>query len=397
MPSNSQTNIGIHCDQNNVLRVDFSLYLGFECVTTFQTWNQGMTWSSSADDETEESSRTNGQIPPSTYKLQEPGIPFNALQNSPEARAWFSTIPCDIVACVTLFEQRFPGTTFSLLWCISRSQHARELFQSTPILASIILHCAHQNQWLATDVLTLFSQKRKRILLVCGLPANNAFLKILSKLQQDTFNALDYEFLTNVNWTRSLKLLSHVELVDIRLIRFLSKFPVYNEASFLYQYQLNWSWMRVEMLIRDTQSMGEQLAVLNIAERIMRCKTLQALSALHEQMIKQLNERKMQSIPQYTFPPPPLPDSASIQAIQDNHALMQEGRSQHHCVASYERAIQAGEYYVYKVLTPERATLGLRIKKDSQIVIDQFLLACNASPSPETYDHINEWLNRVLA
>ena len=387
----------MRCDQNNVLRVDFSKYLGFGCITTFQPWEQGIAWSSSAEDFTVDSPHTKNESLPNAHVLNEPGIPFNALRNSSEASPWYSTIPDEITDCILQFDHKFPGTTFSLLWCISRSKNALELFQSSPILTSMILHCAHQNQWRAQEVLTIFTLKRKHILFACGLPAKNSLLKILNKIQKKTFNAQDFKFITNLKWEFSIKLLSHIKFVDIRLIRFLSNFPAYNQASFLYQYNWSWNWTYVEMLIRDSQSMGEQLAILNIIKSITRCKTLQELSDLHERMIKRINKKTMQSVPKYTFPQPPLPDSASIQAIKDNHTLMLEGRTQHHCVASYEKSIRSGEYYVYKVLIPERATLGLKVKKNSPVVIDQLMLACNIAPSPKTHDHVNKWLKHLSA
>ena len=49
----------------------------------------------------------------------------------------------------------------------------------------------------------------------------------------------------------------------------------------------------------------------------------------------------------------------------------------HHCVASYHSQIVARQYFVYRVTSPIRATLGLR-RLDGEWQLDQLVEAGNA-------------------
>lgn len=57
------------------------------------------------------------------------------------------------------------------------------------------------------------------------------------------------------------------------------------------------------------------------------------------------------------FPPPPLPGALAILAVETPQALVEEGRLQSNCVATYLPGVLNGTCYFYRVTAPERATL----------------------------------------
>ena len=60
-----------------------------------------------------------------------------------------------------------------------------------------------------------------------------------------------------------------------------------------------------------------------------------------------------------SFPPPPLLGTKDILPLTSAELLQMEGREQKNCVAIYEMAVRRGNYYIYQVLAPERATLSI--------------------------------------
>jgi hypothetical protein len=59
------------------------------------------------------------------------------------------------------------------------------------------------------------------------------------------------------------------------------------------------------------------------------------------------------------FPPPPIPGTERILALDSPDLLIDEGRKQRHCVAIKAEEVASGQMYVYRILGPERATLSI--------------------------------------
>jgi hypothetical protein len=73
---------------------------------------------------------------------------------------------------------------------------------------------------------------------------------------------------------------------------------------------------------------------------------------------------------------------------------VEEGISQHNCVADYGYRVMAGECFIYKVLKPERATLSIERGPDRQWHIGELKGACNILVHPQTRAFVREWLDR---
>lgn len=93
------------------------------------------------------------------------------------------------------------------------------------------------------------------------------------------------------------------------------------------------------------------------------------------------------------FPPPPLPPGDGIVPITSRAALTHEGRAQINCVASYVESIRSGEYYVYRVTKPSRATLGLRCDRQGHWHMDQLAGFRNRTVSMELRAHVLQWFH----
>ena len=66
-----------------------------------------------------------------------------------------------------------------------------------------------------------------------------------------------------------------------------------------------------------------------------------------------------------------------------------------HCVASYAERIAKGKCSIYKILTPERATMEIDTR-DSQPKISQVKLYKNGIPRPQTFEAVEMWFSENM-
>ena len=99
------------------------------------------------------------------------------------------------------------------------------------------------------------------------------------------------------------------------------------------------------------------------------CRRPSQVRRLHERLIAEQIEQDGNRHRRFdacghllAFPPAPFADTATIQSIKTPDALQLETQLMRHCVASYTDRVYDGQYAVYKVLEPERLTLGLSLR-----------------------------------
>ena len=74
--------------------------------------------------------------------------------------------------------------------------------------------------------------------------------------------------------------------------------------------------------------------------------------------------------------------------------LREEGELQSNCVGSYTGAIRARTTFIYRVLTPERATLSIVRGNDRDWKIGQLKCRANAQASAITRLAVQDWLDQ---
>lgn len=92
------------------------------------------------------------------------------------------------------------------------------------------------------------------------------------------------------------------------------------------------------------------------------------------------------------FGPPPIPGTDNIIPIRTVDELFNEGFEMDHCAALYCREIKDGNFYIYKICKPERATIGISIDEDRKYSIADIRLYNNKDPSDATVRIVEAWL-----
>lgn len=376
---NTSNFLPVVTDENHNLVINFSEALGYECVVKLTPWTNGVSWSCSAEDASIET-------------LEEMGVPFSILVSTQEACQWLSTFPEGLLNKLVKYEEKFRGTTYGLVWCLSRSSNACELFLDSPVLAWLIIISASTLQWDAEHTLSLFSKKRTAIIDECGFTNSKAVLNLLLKCRFARFDLNEYQLITKPNLLISSKYLSHLPYIDERLLKLIDRFPQFKTSNLINQFGQNWSWDHFDQSFDDTINMGEELGIPKILSLILACNNLRSLKQLHDKLAVKINEKECSNTPLIYYTEPPVRGNEFVIPITNNHALMNEGTVQHNCVASYHNRIILRKYYVYKILKPERATLGLKLKEGKFHSIDQIKICFNSDVSKKTLEQVEEWL-----
>lgn len=377
--------LSIEADRSIDCVINLSQYFGYDCIIEISSWDKGIAWTGIADSEIQ-----------TIVDISELGIPFVAICNTEEANVWLVTFPEGLQEKLLEYELKYRGTLYVLLWFISRSRYARELFETSPLLVWIILKTAQSQCWDIEFILNLFSCKRTKILAVCGLDESNAVLKIIQKLTLKHFSQHEFELIAKYDWQNVAKHLSHLPLIDGRLLKFLKKYPKLETSTLIQKFSSEWKWHEFEMTFKDTLKMADDLGILGIMSQIKACKDLPQLTRLHDRLVSRVNDHAMQDIALIEYGEPPMQETPNIIPITNNRDLHMEGKIQHHCIFAYHDRIARGEYFAYQILAPERATLGLHKTVAGGYSIDQIYLKYNGIVSDATRELVMAWLNSSI-
>jgi hypothetical protein len=326
------------------------------------------------------------------------------LVNTPSAQNWVSDIPAPILEALLKYERYANYSAYSIMVIASHSKYLTELLVESPLIIWMITRIAIQKNWTPEQVISLSTDKRTNILKKLGFSASKATFKNLQKLKVQCVNEALFQKLICIDWHTINPSLNHLNVIDLKLIYFLQEHPEYIKSSLLNSFN-GWNWANFNHYLRDTEKLlrrancirhyhlpATQQPKIIPSNTIKRCRSLKELIQLHDKLTEEVNDFENTQAEKIIFPEPPLPASENIQPITNLSELRLEGRSQKHCILLYQDRIMSNEYYAYRVIQPERATLGIKRTAKGQWIPDQLRLSCNRTPSKETQKFVSEWL-----
>lgn len=366
---------------NPTLELNFSDSFGYPLKLQFTPWHAGVSWISAI----------NGKQYLNEY-YEDRGLSLEFLIHQPESETWKASIPHELLTALLRFEKSFLGHTFACLWFTSRSKHAAELLLSSPRVMWTAIDYAKRFKVPSDEALNLFSEKRTQLLALHELPPKKFAIRFLEKYETDQFNLLDLNLIRSACNSHTAHQLGRITRVTQPVLKWLNEVPDAIHYKFLSQITKN-NADSTKSLVEDTLYMGRLLRVANISQQLNQCADLRQLNHLHDRLVAQLNRGRGEStvVKKRIFDAPPFEDSDTVIAIKNAEELLSEGISMSHCIYAYKLSIEQGEYFAYKVLEPERATLGLKFK-NHKWQIDQIRLRKNRSVSDETKDAVYWWL-----
>lgn len=143
--------------------------------------------------------------------------------------------------------------------------------------------------------------------------------------------------------------------------------------------------------VRMLRDMLDMAAMLVPARALPAYQTLRQLERAHDALAEELNLHGPRAMESVEFPAPPIPGHDGIVPLTAPEMLLEEGRAQQNCVASYFRRVADGGEFIYRVLAPERATLQVvRTKQGWQM--GQLSGVRNRAVSDSTRAAVLRWM-----
>ncbi|MBK1621122.1 hypothetical protein CKO42_22415 [Lamprobacter modestohalophilus] len=366
-----------------VLLVDYSPLLGIECLHAVSHWASGFATLRYAE----------GLFEPAC--IRDLWLPFQRDHEDAAFRHWFATLPEDLAEAL----ERLPARRYALAVLAQRSEAMRDLILSNVRLCFLLHHWAETQGWSEHQLIEIAGRKQTEILSALGLPPYRRVLRLIAKLRIGEFDTYEVDRLLRVlRDEATCNALVHEPELSCRLVKILEDYP-WVAGRPLQRLLCEASNRTLREWINDSLRMGGEAAL----RELRRCDRPSQVRRLHERLIVEQIEQDGNHHRRFdasghllAFPPAPFADTASIQAITTPDALQLETQSMRHCVASYTDRVYDGQYAVYKVLEPERLTLGLRLRDGGDVFLDQLKGFANQAPCPQAQAAVEQWLHEQL-
>jgi len=315
---------------------------------------------------------------------------------------YFIDIPSTILTTLSAFNR---GQFMLLVWC-AQFKEARQLLSNNPILLwMLVLDYGDEKGRTVRELLGM--SQVKLLSLVTGRVKSKCHVNLLKKINiKDTVFNEDIEVIDSI--LSSDILVKNFALHQcININAFSKDFLETPELSYAFHLTKilldkgNADYTRsckrdIITIVRDSMRLGRVLDIERYQKIVYSVKSYEDLNNLHGKWTAKLNKKRYEEMlgkrnKVYDFPTPPISGTKEIVPIINSIELEAEGLLMDHCVASYIDECVAGESYIYKVLSPQRATLEVGVSVGLP-QIKQLKLMSNASPSKETYTFVKEWL-----
>jgi hypothetical protein len=125
-----------------------------------------------------------------------------------------------------------------------------------------------------------------------------------------------------------------------------------------------------------------------------KIQSLARLRAMHSEVSTKFLSKRPPGSGDPRLPHPPLRGTKNIVPILTVEDLVQEGKEQDNCVATYLERIRKRTTFVYRVLRPERATLSIVRGNDGDWQISELESRSNRNVSAITRIEVESWINQ---
>jgi len=368
-------------EQTNDLIIDFSELLKYPSQLLIKSWQKGISWKLSI----------NGLDETYDY-LDEAPIPLEFIETRKNYHYWYNEIPQSIRQSV----KRYKNIEFSVLYLTSRYNVAHDFFIDQPTLFFLLIKQARTEKWTESKFINLLKHKRITLLKICQLPEKRSVLKLIQKLDFKQYGKTEQDYMRQLLSLPDHAKLNHLRVIDESLAKLLCRYPELIATRLINNYQHKQWQQSVYALLDDIRRMAAQLGVMNIIRRVGQCNGFEQVEGIHDRLVGELNQQGPNSIADVTYQQPPFEGTEHIVPITNSKDLVKEGKEQRHCITSYHSRIFNQQYYVYRITSPERATLGLILQKGFKPQLDQLKLKRNFSVSEQTSEYVLQWLAKAI-
>ena len=382
------------CETHKRLEIDWTETLGYPCQLIINSWEQGLSWYTALADETHQ-----------PMLFAEPGLNLIANTSSPAIQQWQATIPEDLIHNLRPF--RLWG--YSLLQMAKQWPEMADLLRSNPILVWLTIEHMVAHKISYGQLRELINLKQHQILQTIGLIASKSSVRTLRRIQLESYEPAMAELVRRLWRQRTIvEQLCHQKKINRQFMRLVQHLPWVAGrplAKTLDAIDCRWQYEELIQLVTDSCRMSHDDP--ETRERLASARSFNTVENIHNRLMDDLNAGRQEFESRYRilldengepvpFPKPPHPGTADIKPIMTPEELKSEGKQMHHCVASYIRRVQDGEYFVYHMESPQPLTIGVTVRNGIIAGEDQVKGVRNHRPEQESYNIVTSWLVNVL-
>lgn len=315
--------------------------------------------------------------------------------------SWSARIPEHVREVVA----RFPDRQWHLLSFIARCGDAAiDLVLANPALAWALASnwAFHrppvQRPMRSARALLKPGNKQKDILAWLGFPEAEAARKVLRKIAHKAINVPSLLYLQQSMTDPAVaKVLAHLPppinagalriVTDPGLLPFAGPTLV-GEVSFKREEDER---PKAAYLLQDSLNMFRLL--YRGQGRFPHLKSLARLAEFHDSLVDEMGHIQLHDL-DLALPPVPVKGTGTIIPLTTARDLIEEGRLQRNCIASYiERVAIQQRLYIYRMTFPERCTLSI-MKRGAKWVLCELKRTCNLPAAETTRQAVLEWLSQ---
>ncbi|XNH03778.1 PcfJ domain-containing protein [Vibrio cyclitrophicus] len=322
------------------------------------------------------------------------GLSLNLVEQFDVDGRWLNSLPVRYREIT----DDFPEYQYQMLWLAANTYEAGQLLELRPvILALICMKYSVDNQ----KALALSRLGQKKILEKLGLDSSKVTLKFIDKLElhYNVGDELDHIMRILEPLQRRVLKFKHYSKVGYTALRLDQVHPFLTGSrlgiAMVKEGRLN-APSKMAMF-QDAILLGQDLEIGDPLRAITSQNSFAMFEQLHDRWTEQRQLRRLEGnrpmdkdIPY----PVPLLGNDNIHPLTDYYDLEREGIEQKHCIGVYHNRIMSDRYVVFRMLKPQRLTIGLRRvpSKAFPFEIDQICGKRNVQPSKSARQVIHDWL-----
>lgn len=344
---------------------------------------------------------------PSTQDLSAKDVAFQAFRRE---------IPAELAELAAPFESH----QWQLLKLMHSSSSAVDLAKANPVLAYCLANNSEfrgTKQEAAAEQAIWYSHRKQKVILGwLGFPASESIVRLFRKITQaSVYPSLMRRLkgvLSGKNELQSvlahlptiskgvLELVSNPELAVLVTPKLLIEVGGRDDeaiagemAEVIHGGLMMRNELNIKAKVRPFSSIAQALRFQNRVDDeyqaiLARKQRLRLAGKRYAAEVERgRNEQKRNF-----FPSPPIDGTQEIVPLTSAKALALEGVDQSNCVGGYGRRVLTGSLYVYKVLSPERATLSIVRMPDGCWCRSELKLRSNKAVSMATVNAVEHWL-----
>lgn len=264
-------------------------------------------------------------------------------------------------------------------------QSLRELLFSAPTIAFLLAGRARQCGWGAAELARLSALKRREILRVCGVgQAGEAAVKLCRRICVVGPRPSDADDIVDLLRRRTLvTALCHWSYITLPMVRALARLDEQDCEALSSCLQRPVATLTLTSVVELLEFASHRSGVDLIALR-RSLVTKVSWGAVYRLLLR--------SVP---FAPAPF-GGAGLDPVKNYLELESEANTMRHCARQYLYDLMAGNRVMYRVLTPERATLMLRRSGLHGWILEEIKGPDNAQVEFETQRAVQSLLDEKL-